>query len=170
MCLLCSCCSSCFCNWKGIIILLSFITMPSIIANSFLTDQCCLMLRYTSSFLCSQPCIMYAFSSCRCASSHVVAYKSSMDVHTGVFAKVLIAFTFTLIPVISWSLFSVWLLQDSLSTMYMSGPDLYMTYTLYWCIHSIICCYHWVNIALSLLRITNKGLCLMMVHTSLTKH
>ena len=40
--LLCSCCSVCFCNWKGIIIILPFIIIPSIIANSILISQYCL--------------------------------------------------------------------------------------------------------------------------------
>ena len=41
---------------------------------------------------------MYAFSSYRCESLHIAAFMSSIDVHTGMFTDVLMAFMFTLIP------------------------------------------------------------------------
>ena len=100
----CSCCSICFCNRKGVIILLPFIVMPSIIASLLLLGQYCLILCSSPSFLCGQPCIIYAFSFCRLVSSCVAACMSSMGVHTGIFTDVVIALTFMLIPENTWSL------------------------------------------------------------------
>ena len=95
------------------------------------------MLCSTSSFLCGQPCIIYAFRFCRWVSSHVTTCMSSVEVHIGKFHGVMMALTFMLILVMSWSLLSVWLFWDSWSTMCKSGPGLYMICTLHWCILSI---------------------------------
>ena len=98
--------------------MLPLMTMLSVIANSFRFGQCCLMLCSTF-FFYGQPCIIYAFSSCSYA-SHVAVCMSSVDVNTGMFTEVLMVLMCILIPVISWSLFSVWLLQHSLSVVYKS--------------------------------------------------
>ena len=91
--LLCNCCSICFCNRKGIIILSPFIVMPIIIVSFLLIGQNCLMLHSTSSFLCSQPYIIYDLAFCGWVSSHVATYKSSMDMPTGILIDVLMALT-----------------------------------------------------------------------------
>ena len=64
-------------------------------------------------------------------SSRVVACMSPVDVYTSIFTNVLMACTLMIMPVISWSLFSVrfW---DNQSAIYRSEPGLYMMYTLYW--------------------------------------
>ena len=162
--LVCSCCSISFCNWKGIIILVPFVAMPSIITNSFLIGQYCLMLCSTSSLLHGLPCIIYSFCSCSCAFSHIAYCMSSIGTHTGMFIEVLMALMFIVIPSVSW--LSVWLLWESLSMMYMPGPGLYMMYTLYWCSHRIIQCNHWDCMVRSLLSIATNGLWSVMTHTS----
>ena len=45
-----------------------------------------------------------------------------VDEHTGIFTDVLIAFTFMLIPVISWSMFFTWLFWENKSAIYRFGP------------------------------------------------
>ena len=129
--LLCNCCNICFSNRKRIIILLPFISVPLIIASSLHSGQYCHVLCSTSLLLYGQPSIIYKFSFCTWVSSHVAASMSSMQVHTGIFSDVLMTFTFMFIPVISWTFFSVWLLWDSQSAIYKSGPGLYMMHTLY---------------------------------------
>ena len=74
--------------------LLPFITMPFMIANSFPIGHYSLMLWSTSAFLCGQCCITYAFSSWSFVSSCVAVCITSMDLQTGMFTEVLIAFTF----------------------------------------------------------------------------
>ena len=138
---------------ERVIVCLHFITMPSIIANLFPITQYCLLLWSTSSFFYCQPCIIYTFSSWRCAPINVVVCMSCMDVHTSMFTEVFMAFMFTLISTISWSLFSAWLLWGSHSMMYKSGPGLSIMYTLYWCIYSIMHCNHCDSVATSLLSI-----------------
>ena len=59
-------------------------------------------------------------------SCQVAAYISSIDVHTSIFTTVLMACTFIFIPVFSWSLFSIWLFQENVSTMYRSAPGSYV--------------------------------------------
>ena len=51
------------------------------------------MLWSTSFLLCGQSCIIYAFSSCRCTSSCCCLYVF-MDIHTGLFTEILMAFMF----------------------------------------------------------------------------
>ena len=87
--LLCSCHSICFSNWDGIVILLSFSSMPSHIAISFFIGKNCLTPWPTSSFLHVQHCIIYVFSSWRGASSCVSVCMSCIDVYTGMFTDVL---------------------------------------------------------------------------------
>ena len=134
----CSCCVTA-------VVSASAFFYPSLGCNlslpSFHIGQYCLMPCSTS-FFCDQPCIIYVFTFCRWVSSHVANCMSSMDVHTEIFNDVLMALTFIIIPAISWSLFFVWLFQDSQSTTYRSGPGLYMMYTLYWCILSTTHCNH----------------------------
>ena len=76
---------------------LPFMDIPPIIANLFLFGQYSLM--HTSSLLCSQPWIIYAFSS-RWVSSSVAICMSCMDMHTGMFIDVMMAFMPILIPLI----------------------------------------------------------------------
>ena len=113
---------------------------------------------YNLSFLCGQALIMYDLSFCKWASSCVASCMSSMDVHRGIFTDMLMTFTFTFMPEISWPLFSAWLIQGSQSVMCRSGPGLYMMCTLYCHIFSIIHWKHWYNMATSLLSIANNGL------------
>ena len=123
--------------------LLPFIAMPSIIAIVILLASIWVMLCSTFSLFCGHNCIIYGFNFCMWVSSCVATCISSMHVHTGMFTDitiVLMALTFMLIPPISWSLFSLWLLQNSQYTVYKSRPGLYMMCTLYWCILSIIHC------------------------------
>ena len=123
-----------------IIIFLPFITMPSIIVNSFFIGQYCLMPLSTTSFLCDQSCIIYDFSSWRYASSYVAVSMSCMDMQTGLFTDILMTFTLTLFSWISISSFSSWLFYDGQAVMSESGPGLYMMYILYWCIHGRMHC------------------------------
>ena len=73
---------------------------------------------------------MYDFNLQGSVSSKVVISISSIDVHICIFTDVLMAHTFMFMPVICWSLFSVWLLWDNQSAMYRSGPGLYIMGTL----------------------------------------
>ena len=143
--------------------------MPLIIADFFLIGMYCLILWSTSSFFCGKPCIIYAFCFCSYVSSPVAACMSSMDVHTALYTDMQIALKVKFIPVISWSVYSLWLFRDSQSTMYKSGWGLYMMCTLYWCIHSIMHYNCWGSVATSLLNIANKGFWSVMMHTSLMK-
>ena len=83
---------------------------------------------------------------------------SSIHMHTGMFTDGLMAFTVTLIPAISWSLFPAWLLWDDQSMMYKSEPRLNIMCTLNWCIHSIM--HHNIcnNMDTSLLSVNTSGL------------
>ena len=139
--------------------------MPLIIASVLLIGQWCFILCSTLSFMCGQLCIVYDFSFCRFAFSQVAVGIFSVDVHTGIFTDVLIAYMFMLMPVISWFFFSVWLFQHSQSAMYSSEPCLYMMHTQYYwmCIkmhHS-----HWNSMTTSLLIIADCGLWSVLVHT-----
>ena len=149
--------------------LLSFMAVPSVIASSPLIGQWDLIMCSISSLLCHQPCIMYHFSSCRWAHSYVTTSISSMDVHTGIFAAVLMAFTFMIMPVTSRSFSTVWLAQGSQSAKYRSGPGFYIMHTMYWCKCNIMYCSHWDNVAISLLSIATNGLWSVMMYTSLAK-
>ena len=102
--LLCGCYSICLCSRKGIVILLPFIGMLSVIAN-LLIGQYCLTLCSTSPSLCSQPCIICTFIFYRWMSSCVAIYMSSVEVYSHTFINLLMGLIFMLIPVISWSLF-----------------------------------------------------------------
>ena len=155
--MLCCCCSICFCNWIGIIILLPFLTMPSIITNLFLIGQYASHHNPLLPYCGVSPALYLTISSCRCASSCVAACMSSMNVYTDMVTELLIAFTFILTPAISWSLFSAWLIQDNQSMVYKSGLVLYMMCTLNWCIHSIMYGNCWDNMITSLLSIATNG-------------
>ena len=133
--------------------------MPSITANSLLIGKYCLMLCFTS-FLCGQP-LLYKPSA--------PAGMISLEIHTGMFTEVLMAFTFIPIPSISWSLFSVCLLWHSQSVMCKSWPGLYLMSTLYWCIHSIMHYSCWNSVTTSLLSITTNALWSVIIHTSTVK-
>ena len=95
---------------------------------------------------------------------------SSIIVHNGIFTNLMMmACMFTFIQVISWSVLSVWLFKDNQSIMYSFGPCLYIMYTLYWWMHSMMCCKHWDKVAASILIIATNDLWSVMMHTSLTK-
>ena len=68
--------------------------------------------------------MIYGFSSCRCASLAVTSYISHFDVHTGRSTTVSVVFMFMFKPLISLSLFSLWLCHDSQSAMNSSWPGL----------------------------------------------
>ena len=127
------------------------------------------MLCSNLSFLSDYPCIIYDFHFYMWVSSYVAACMSSMDVYKGILTDVWMVFTFLLIPVISWSLFSAWLFWDSDSIKNTSGPSLYMTCTLYWCILSIMHCNFGDSMATSLLSSATNSLLSVMMHTSLVK-
>ena len=141
----------CFCIWSGIIILLPFIIMPSIIAHSFLIGQYCLMPWGTSYLLCGQLFIIHALISWRCVSSYVTVSTSSFNYlghcflcgYCGIASPWYIHLGQTCI----WSVLS----------------------TVYWCIHSRMYCNHYGSIATSLLSKATNSLCSEITHSSLTK-
>ena len=120
-------------------------------------------------YLYGQPCIMYVSSYWRFASTWAAACMSCIDVHTGILTDMLMAFGFMLMPVISWSLFSVWFFWDNQFIMYRSGPGLYIIYTLYWWMCSMMYCNQWDNVATSLPIIVTNGLLSVITYSSLGK-
>ena len=169
---LCGCCAAVVVSVsvieKELLFFYLFITVPSIIASSFLVGQYCLKICSNSPSCVAIP-VLYAFSSCRYESSCVTACIYSMDVHTGIFTEVLMSLTFILIPAISRSLFPSWLLWDSQSMIYKSGSGLLYMCTVYWCICSIIHCRYWNSMATALLSNAINGLWSVMMHTSFAK-
>ena len=101
----------------------------------------------TASLVCGHPLIIYLLHICNSAPSSVAAFRSSIDVHMGMCTVVLMVCILLFIPDFSWS--STWLWCDSQSTIYNSGPGLYKRNTLYWCIHSMMCCNHFDNVTTS---------------------
>ena len=72
------------------------------------------------------PALIYLlFKLLEYATSQVAACLPFIDVHNGIFTYMLIACMFMFRPMISWSLFPVWLFQDNQSANYRSGPGLY---------------------------------------------
>ena len=123
--LLCSWSSICFCNEKGIITHLSFIVTPIITARSCLIGQYLPKVGSKSSLFCGYPLVICACSICSSASILIAVLMSFIDVQTGMSIVMLSVCILMLIPAISWSLFSVWLWQDSQSALWRSGPGLY---------------------------------------------
>ena len=70
-----------------------------------------------------------------------------IDVHIGRSTAVSIMLTFMLRPHISSSLFSSWLWHDNQSAINNSGPGLNSIHTPYWCMHRVIHCRCWDNVA-----------------------
>ena len=168
MSLLCNCCRICFCNRKRIIILLPFMAMPPIIASLLLISQQYWILCSSSSF-CVASHLLCMVLPLQVGISCVATCMSFMDVHTGIFTVVLVAFTLSSCQWFFLSLSSVWFFLDSQFVMYRSGPELYIMQTPSWCMQSIICCNCWDNMATSLLRIATNDLWSVMTHNSLTK-
>ena len=123
--------------------------MPSITASSSLYDQYGCKSVHSSSLLSGQPEIIIPFSCCRGLSSDDVCCISAIDTHSGMSVMVCIQFTHTSMPFIGLSFPSVLLCLDSQSAIKISGPGLYMIWTLCWWIFNSMCCMHCDNVATS---------------------
>ena len=122
---------------------------PSITAILSLYDQYGCKSVHISSLLSGQPEIIISFSCCRWLSSDDACCISAIDTHSGISVTVCIASTCTSMPFIGLSFPSVWLCLDSQSAMKISGPGLYMIWTLYWWIFNSIHYIHCDNVATS---------------------
>ena len=132
--------------------------MLSITANSSLYDQYGCMSTCRSSLLSGQPVIIISFSCCRWEFSDNAHCISAIDMHFGISIAVCMASTHMSMPFIGLSFPSVWLCLDSQSAIKISGPGLYMIWTLYWWIFNSMHCMHYDNVAAYFLNIDTNGL------------
>ena len=124
-----------------------------------------------SFFLCLSTSLAWWSSSWSCPIGFWINYRhnASIDRHSGISVVVCMMSTQSSMPFISWSFPSAWLCLDSQSVIKISGPGLYVTWTLYWCIFSRI---HWIlcdNVATSFLNIDTSSLWSVIICTSLPK-
>ena len=142
------------CSFKLLVIMmhLPLSITPFITASSSLYDQYGCKSAYSSSLLSGQPEIIIPFSCCRWLSSDDACCISAIHTHSGISVTVCIASTFISMPLIGLSFPSVWLCLNSQSAMKISGPGLYMIWTLYWCIFNGMCCMCCDNVATSFFK------------------
>ena len=119
-------------NDAGIIILLPFIVILSLITLSFLSDPHSCRSFSTPSLIHGQLHNMYSDSFLRCSSSVVTDLFSSVVMQYGISMHDLISFMIMFIASISSSsLFVSWVWPDSQSAVNSCGADLYRIHMLY---------------------------------------
>ena len=143
--------------------------MPPITASSSLYDQSGCTSMCSSSLLSGQPEIIIPFSCCRWLSSDDACCISATDTHSGISVADCLMSTCISMPLIGLSFPSVWLCLDSQSAIKISGPGLYMIWTLYWWIFNSMHCMCYDNVATSFLNIDASGLWSAIMSTSLPK-
>ena len=167
--LVCSCASTCWLRLYGMTICLPLSSMPSITTSSSLYGQYGLMLAWSSSLVLGHPAIINFFNCWWWSSCHDACCISAMDMHSGMSIEFCMAFTCMSMSFIGLSLPSTWLFLDSQSTMKISGPGLYIIWTLYWWNFSSMHCICCNSVATSFLNIAISGLWFVMMSTSLPK-
>ena len=158
MCFWCSCLSALPCSTVGIIVLLPFTAMQSMIAVSTLNDQYGSRSFCTSALVDGKLWSMRSESMLTCLSSSVAipisfaVMQSSMSVHD------IVALMVTQMPGILSSHFGFWLCLDSQPVMNRCCSVLYGILMWYWCILNSIAWCMCDRLAISFLNITTSGL------------
>ena len=98
---------ACSCNSSGSLILFPFMSIPLIIASSFLNVQYGLISWIVSFWFNGHPSIICCFSFCKWRSLHVASCMSGTDMHDGMSVITLMALMLRLMLCISSQLFLV---------------------------------------------------------------
>ena len=118
---------------------------------------------------CAQPTCSYVFRCWRCSSCTDVCWICEMEIHSRTSVTLCMASILISISLMGLSFPSSWLCYHSQYAINISGPGLYIIWTLYWWIFNRMCCMHCNSVATSFLNIATNGLWLVMMRTSLAK-
>ena len=135
-----------FLNTLGITTCPPIIMIPSITTMSSQNTQYVLMSCGIWSLISGQPMMLHPFIHCKWSSCEVAFCSCCIDMHSGMFAAVCMVSTFTFMPGICASLFSLWLCLESQSVMNRLRSGLYNIMTLIYPENSLFSLWQCCNI------------------------